>query len=279
MYDVTSTTDLPYAEVDGRPLLVDLYRPATEQPPPVVLYVHGGGFEVGSRTDGADGRLAALAAHGVAVLSVDYRLAPAAHFPAPLHDVKAAVRWLRACADQLDVAGERVGVWGASSGALLAALVGLTPGRADLDGTVGEHLDRSSAVQAVVAWFGVADLLATASRSWLEAEILPFGFEAALLGVGSTADVLHARDAARQASPLTWVSDAAPQFLIAHGDRDRVVPTAQSHTLHDALVRAGARSSLLLVGGAGHEDAAFDTPTNLGLTAGFLRSALRGPEA
>lgn len=276
MYDVTVTNDLTYAEVDGKPLLADLYRPSTQQPPPVVLYVHGGGFEVGSRSDNAKERLTGLAAHGVAVLSIDYRLAPAGQFPAPLHDVKAAVRWVRANAADLDVAGERVGVWGASAGALLASLAGLTAGRTELDGHVGDHLDESSAVQAVVAWFGATDLLTSSSRSWLEAEILPFNFEAALLGVASAEEVRrHAADRAREASPVTWVSADAPPFLIAHGDRDRVVPPAQSHTLHEALVRAGGSSSLLLVGGAGHEDAAFDAPTNLALTAGFLTAALR----
>jgi acetyl esterase/lipase len=222
MYEVTVTADLAYADADGQPLLADLYRPATEQAPPVVLYVHGGGFAVGSRSDGAEGRLAALAAHGVAVLSVDYRLAPAAHFPAQLHDVKAAVRWVRGCAPSLGVDGGQVGVWGASAGALLASLVGLTPGQAGLDGDLGDHLDQSSAVQAVVAWFGVADLLASASRSWLEAQILPFNFEATLLGVGSPAEVTEAADRAREAN----------------------------------------------------EDAAFDAPANLALTAGFLSAAL-----
>jgi len=274
MYDVTVTTDLVYAAVDGQQLLADLYRPATELPP-VVLYAHGGGFEAGSRSDDGKGRLAGLAAHGLAVLSIDYRLAPAAHFPAQLHDVKAAVRWVRARAPRLGIGGEQVGVWGASAGALLASLAGLTPGQAGLDSDLGEHLDQSSAVQAVVAWFGIADLLATASRSWLEAEILPFNFEAALLGVRSAAEVSGAADRARKASPLTWVSADAPPFLIAHGDRDRIVPAAQSRTLHEALVRAGARSSLLLLGGAGHEDATFDAPANLAVTAGFLSAVLR----
>lgn len=278
MYDVTVTEELTYARAEGQPLRADLHRPATTEPPPVVVYVHGGGFEVGSRADGAKERLTALAAHGLAVLSVDYRLAPAARFPAQLHDVKAAVRWIRARGGDLEVDADRVAILGASAGALLASLVGLTAGDADSDGDVGEHLDRSTAVRAVVAWFGVADLLATASRSPLEVAILPFDFEAALLGVESAAEVTgvaEVADRARRASPLTWVSPDAPPFLIAHGDRDRVVPPAQSRMLHDALARAGADSSLLLLGGAGHEDPAFDAPTNLALTAAFLAAALR----
>lgn len=276
MYDVIVTADLTFARVQGQNLRADLHRPATEAPPPAVVYVHGGGFEVGSRTDGAEERVSALARHGLAVLSVDYRLAPASH-PAQLHDVKAAVRWLRGSAADLGVDASRVGIWGASAGAVLAALVGLTAQAPELDGDVGEHLDRSAAVDAVVAWFGASDLLAGAARSRLETAILPFDVEARLLGVASAAEVTSPGvvDRARQASPLSWASHAAPPFLIAHGDRDRIVPIAQSQALHDALVRAGARSSLLLVGGAGHEDQAFDSPQNLALTAGFLAACLR----
>lgn len=275
MYDVTITPDLTYAEADGRPLLADLYRPQTGQTPPVVLYLHGGGFQFGSRSDDAHNRLAALAAHGVAVLSVDYRLAPAAHFPAQLHDVKAAIRWIRASGPSLGVGGERVAAWGASAGAILAALAGLTAGQAAYEGTLGAHLDQPSTVQAVVTWFGAFDLIASAARSGLEAKLLPHEFGAVLLGVGSHAEVLVAAESAREASPLSWVSADAPPFLIAHGDRDRMAPVAQSQTLHDALVRAGAPSSLLLVGGAGHEGREFESAANLALTAGFLKATLR----
>lgn len=277
MHDVAITPDLTYAEAGGQTLLADLYRPATKAAPPVVLYFHGGGFQFGSRSDGADTRLAALAAYGVAVLSVDYRLAPAAHFPAQLHDVKAAIRWVRARGPSLGVNSERVGLWGASAGAVLAALAGLTSGQAAFEGTVGEHPDQSSKVDAVVAWFGVFDLLSSALRSGLEARLLPHEFGATLLGLESSADVLAAADRATQASALTWVSADAPPFLIAHGDRDRMAPLAESHALHDALVRAGAQSSMLLVGGAGHEGSAFESPANLALTAAFLTAALRAP--
>jgi len=275
-YEVSVTTDLAFAEVDGRTLLADLYRPAMEEPPPVVVYVHGGGWAVGSRSDSAQTRLAPLAAHGLAVLSIDYRLVDVAHFPAQLHDVKAAVRWLRTSAQDLDVVAERVGIWGASAGAVLASLVALTAGSTEPGGPADNEYAHSSAVQAVVAWFGLSDLTATTTRSPLEAELVPPGPEAGFLGVGSRAQVTEVRDLARQASPLTWVSAEAPPFLIAHGDRDRMVPLSESQSLHDALVRVGARSSLLVVGGAGHEDPAFDSAATLALTAGFLLGTLRG---
>ncbi|HEX4191046.1 MAG TPA: alpha/beta hydrolase [Marmoricola sp.] len=250
-HEVTVTSGLVYREIDGITLHADLHLPKTDQPPPVAVYVHGGGFQFGARTDDAEQRLSALAAHGLAVLSIDYRPAPDVRFPAPVDDVREAVRWLRSHAADLGIDGERVALWGASAGATLAAL-------AALSGTKAE-------VGAIVAWFGIADLADTASRSWLEQQILPFDFEAVFLG-----DL----DLAREASPLTWVNASAPPFLIAHGDRDRVTPVSQSQILHDALVRAGAESTLLLVGGAGHEDRAFESPAHLALTAGWVLSTL-----
>ena len=267
---VTITRDLRYATVDGQPLLADLYRPQGAGTPPVCLYMHGGGFQFGSRGDDSEQRLAAMAGHGIAVLSIDYRLTPA-KFPDQLHDVKAAVRWLRANAAEHGVAGERIGAWGASAGAILAALAGLTGDRDDLEGAVGDHADRSSRVDAVVTWFGVFDMLSSALRSGLEARLMSHEFSATYLGVGGHADVAGLGEAARAASPLDLVTGSAPPFLIAHGDRDRMAPMAESQALHDRLVRAGAPSSLLLVGGAGHEGAAFEAPANLALTAAFLK--------
>lgn len=267
MYDVIHTPDLIYRDIDGQELRADLHRPSTEHPPPVVLYVHGGGFQFGSRTDDADVRLEALAAHGVAVLSVDYRLAPDHPFPAPLEDLRAAVRWTRENAGRLDVDATRIGVWGASAGGLLASLLALTSG----------DDDDAARVQAVVAWFPLTDLLASASRSALESAIFPYHFEAALLGVATVAEVTSdpaLRDRARQASPLHHVTGDAPPFLIAHGDRDRITPVGQSTALHEALVRAGVPSSLVLVGGAGHEDAAFQAPAHLALTAAWVIATL-----
>jgi acetyl esterase/lipase len=261
--------NLTYAEVRGVPLALDLYRSAAADAP-LVVYLHGGGWRAGSRTDDA-ARLAGLAAFGVTVASVDYRLAPEAVFPAQLHDVKAAVRWLRAQGERLGLPTERIGIWGASAGAYLASLLALTNGDAEFEGTVGGNLDQSSAVQAVVHWFGQADLVAAAARTPVEARLLPFHFEAGLLGVDSVA---ADADRARRIGLLGRVSAAAPPFLIAHGDRDHVVAPSESRALHDALARAGADSRLLLVGGAGHEDPAFDAPATLAMTAAWLRATL-----
>lgn len=279
---VVVRSDLPYRHVDGHQLLADLYIPGTEYPPPVVVYVHGGGFRFGSRADGAATRLSAIAAHGVAVLSVSYRLAPDSSFPEALYDVRAAVRWVRGHADELGVDGSRVAVWGSSAGGLLASLVALTAGSDEFEepqddpGRLAASAG-SSAVQAVVAWFPLTDVEAGASRSALEAAVLPFDFEAALLGVASVAAVAQdpaVAERARRASPVNWASAQAPPFLISHGDRDRITPLSQSRSLHEALVRAGASSTLVVVGGAGHEGSAFESPAHIALTAAWMTATL-----
>jgi acetyl esterase/lipase len=274
---MSSGTDrgLPFATVGTTTLRLDLHR-ARRPDAPVVVYVHGGGWRSGTRADGGSARPTALAALGVTVASVDYRPVPGATFPDQLHDVKGAVRWVRAHGAELGLRTDRLGIWGASAGAYLGSLLALTPGVAEFEGAVGGNREQSSEIQAVVHWFGQADLLASGSRSDTEARLLPFAFEAGLLGVNS---VDRATDRARALSLLTRISSSAPPFLIAHGDRDHVVPPSEGSALHDALSRAGADSSFLLVGGAGHEGAEFDRPATLAVTAAWLTAQLTVPAA
>lgn len=276
MIPVETFPDLAYAEVDGHSLALDVYRPGGNEPAPVVIYLHGGGWQVGDKTDGVKERLEPMAARGVAVVSANYRFVAAATYPAQVHDVKGVVRWLRAHGADYGLATERIGIWGVSAGAYLASMVGLTPGQRALEGSTGGNPSHSSTVQAVVHWFGQSDLLVNARRSWLERQILNPPFEGPLLGVDSVEN--HA-DVARAASPLSWVTANAPPFLVAHGDQDRVTPPSESLALHDALVRAGARSTMVLVGGAGHEGPEFDRPDQLSMTAAFLRTHLEDPSA
>lgn len=270
MTTVTIESGLEFATVGGTTLALDLYR-ALPADAPVVLYVHGGGWRSGDKADAGAERLAPLAAHGVTVASVDYRLVPGAAFPDQLHDLKGAVRWLRAYGPRLGLRRDRLGVWGASAGAYLGSLLALTAGDDQFEGAVGGNLDQSSEVQAVVHWFGQSDLVVSGSRSDLEARLLPFAFEAGLLGVGS---VVEAADRARDLSLLTRVSPQAPPFLIAHGDRDHVVAPSEGEALHHALSRAGADTQFILLGGAGHEGPEFNRPATLAMTAAWLRDKL-----
>ncbi|WP_158613023.1 alpha/beta hydrolase [Nocardiopsis sp. Huas11] len=245
---ITVDTDLVYARRDTGDLLLDLYRPpATERPVPVVLWVHGGGWYAGDRTQ-APNLERRVRATGYAFASVDYRLSDQALFPAPLHDVRAAIRFLRAHAHEYGLDPRAIGVWGGSAGGHLAALAGLTGHIGALADEVDAEGDAS--VQAVVASYPPVDLAvvvaeAQAGRPGADAASSP---EGRLLG-GAPAEAV---DAARYACPLTWVHAGAPPFQLSHGTADRLVSHTQSALLHDALTAAGASSELYLLDGYQH---------------------------
>ncbi|GAA4600821.1 acetyl esterase/lipase [Actinoplanes octamycinicus] len=251
--------DATVAEVPGfRPLTLDLFRPVgSEQPHPLIIWIHGGAWLFGSnKADGpqlapADITSRILAA-GFAVARVTYRLSGEARFPAQLHDVKAAVRWLRRYAAELGLDPSRFGVWGESAGGHLAALIALTgddpdPALAGRNGILGV----SDAVQSAVVWYGPSDLLTMAAQSHPEGvqdHDAPDAPESLL--VGGPVQTLPTEAAA--ASPVTYVSAEAPPILLMHGADDRVVPAGQSEELHDRLAALSAPVALRLIPGADH---------------------------
>ena len=236
--------DLTYATVDGVALQLDLYLPDEyTKPLPLVVWIHGGGWVTGERSPCP---IAKLATRGYAVASVSYRLAQGdAIFPAPLHDCKAAVRWLRASAWRFGCDGERIGVWGASAGGHLAALLGTVQGNPTLEGSEG-ITGVSSRVQCVVALFPATDFVHLEEQRddhWR----INFVAKALLHGPPSANPELAAA-----ASPITHVArDNAPMLLI-HGTADGVIPPAQSSRMHAALEAAGAENRLLLIEGMPH---------------------------
>lgn len=264
MYEVELHENLAFSP--ERKLALDLYLPVGCRRPPVVLYLHGGGFQVGDKSDNAQ-RVRRVSEFGIAVAAVNYSLAPAV-FPTPLIDVKEAIRWLRIEGSGLGVSTDRIGVWGASAGGYLAIMAGLT---GDDDNFQNQQGGAPDSVQAVVTWFAPSDLVANSSRSPLETIVGSPPVEHALLGRSD----LHPRDAdLARASPLGHVHPKAPPFLVVTGDRDKIVAESQGRYLHDALVRVGAESTFSLIGGAGHEDPKFDSPAHLALTAAWLLSHL-----
>ncbi len=167
-----------------------------------------------------------------------------------LHDCKAAVRFLRNHAGLFGVDAERFAAMGDSAGGHLAALVGLTGGRADMEGEVGEKTG-SSAVQAVIDWFGPTELLTMREQALsdgMRGQDDARSPESRLVGGALTEN----REAAIAASPISYVSQSAPPFHIQHGTHDRLVPLGQSLALHQALLAAGAVSTLVVIEGADH---------------------------
>ena len=258
--------DLPYGPEPAQRL--DLYLPAAAvpRPLPVVLFLHGGGWAGGDKRPCP---AVPLAAEGFAVASVNYRLSGTAPFPAPLHDVKGAVRWLRSHAAEHGLDGTRIGVWGISAGAHLAALLGLTPHSADLAGTVGDA-HQPTDVRAVCDWFGPTDLAhfeADARTAAMAPKPQWPLLTAAFLGRDDPAAV------AAVANPVRHVTPAAPPFLIQHGDRDDWVPLGQSRRLADALSAAGVRHTFAVVRDAGHGPG-FDAPAVRATVIDFFRRTL-----
>lgn len=241
--------DLPYVAAGHARQCLDLYLPSQSTGRlPVVVWIHGGAWQSGGK-EACLHEAAWLATKGYAVAGINYRLSQHAPFPAQIEDCKAAVRWLRAHADQYGLDSDRIGAWGVSSGGHLAALLGVTGDVPALEGQDG-HLDQSSRVRGVVVWYGRADLTMASGQhdSNVTAAV------SQLLG----APVDAHRDLAIRASPLYYVSGCAAPFLIIHGDQDRRVPVEQGILLADALKRAGVDVTLQIVRGGGHGDHAFD---------------------
>jgi acetyl esterase/lipase len=248
--------DIPYVPNGHERQRLDLYLPevrtADAKPLPVIVWVHGGAWLGGSK-DGCPAL--PYVRRGYAVASVGYRLSQHAQFPAQVEDCKAAVRWLRAHANEHGLDPQRFGAWGASAGGHLVALLGTAGDVKAWD--VGENSDRSSRVQCVVDWFGPSDFLTTGRQSLPESKLdhdAPDSPEAKLIGGA----VQQNKEKAAKASPVTYVTKDDAPFLIVHGTKDDTVPFGQSEELAKALRGAGVDATLVPVEGAGHGGGGFN---------------------
>jgi len=206
---------------------------------PVIIYIHGGGWLYGDYK-GAENY--PFAARGYFTVNIEHRLSSDAIFPAQIHDCKAAVRWLRANAEKYGIDAERIGVWGASSGGHLAALLGTTSNMSYLEGEGGSE-GFSSRVQAVADWFGPTDFSKMGG-----VHEMPYSPECRLVGGW----LREKAGLVQMANPIAYVTGDAPPFLIIHGEKDQVVPFSQSELLYEALRRAGVEATLIKVENADH---------------------------
>jgi len=243
--------DLPYADTDNPRQKLDLLIPRKAGGPlPLVVFVHGGAWRGGNKSSGVD-RLAKFVAGGdYAGASIAYRLSGEAKWPAQIHDCKAAIRWLKANAAKYRIDPKRIAVWGASAGGHLVAMLGVSGGVEELEGSLGSHRDHDSRVTCVLDWFGPTNFLTMNDQPGSMDHDAPDSPESLLVG----GPIKEHPDRVRHASPLTYVSADDPPFLIAHGTEDRLVPFAQSIELYEALKKAGVTPAPLLARmvGAGH---------------------------
>ena len=239
----TVTQDAVFAEVGDQKLKLDLYVPIGR--PPLVVWIHGGGWRAGSHKNP---KLAKLTEHGFAVASISYRFTDKAIFPAQIHDCKAAIRWLRANEERLGYSADWIAVGGSSAGGHLALLLGTSGGVSELEGEVGNHLEQSSRVQAIIDYYGPSDFVLRGKTQPERAYTNKSG-SYALLG-GRDGKVTPKMETF--ASPATYVSNEDPPLLIFQGTNDRTVLPDQSERIDRLYKDAGLESELILINGAGH---------------------------
>lgn len=217
IFSVIAIVDQVYSEKGGQELRYDLFRPDTNEPLPLVIAIHGGGWISGSKEEYRELGLA-LCRAGLAAAVPSYRLAPLHPFPAAVEDIADFVRFCRAQADEWNIRADRIGVIGNSAGGHLAAMAGL-------------HPDPEARANAVVDVCGIADIRRPREThlpiSWgFLDQFLPYDYE------GNEAIF-------EDASPICRVTPQAPPFLVIHGEEDDVVPVSQSDALVGALKEAG----------------------------------------
>lgn len=242
--EIRKNADLLYANVDGRPLQLDLYRPKNQTNKiPVMIWIHGGAWHNGSK---ARCPIAFMATQNVAVVSVDFRQNTDAPFPAALHDCKGAIRWLRTNAEKYQLDTDHIGIFGVSSGGHLAALLGTTGDEKSLEGNVGGNVNFSSKVQAVCAFYPAIDLNLLVTNQ--TQRVNPKNNVGRFLG----GLVEEKQDAAARANPIRYISKNSAPFFLVHGDEDETVPLQQSRIFYEALRKAGVDVTLEILPGKGH---------------------------
>jgi acetyl esterase/lipase len=287
----TTTSGLTYATyVDNngqtQPLQLDLLVPsgATAPPPPIplVIWIHGGGWSSGSRTPIPNGPVG-LCSRGYAVASIDYRLYPAYAWPTQIQDVKGAVRWLRANAGTYNLDPDRIGVWGASAGGHLAAMLGTTGDldsvtignvTVDLEGTVGGNAGAagvSSRVQAVADWYGATDFLQMRFYPTTVNHDAMTSDESHLVG----GPIQQRPEQVASADPISFITADDPPFLVMHGTVDDLIPFNQSELLVEALRAASVPVTFTPVPGVGHGGSGWETSANYQPVYDFFDAVLK----
>lgn len=262
---VRALLDVPYVTHGHERQKLDLYLP--EKPDnskrPVVVRIHGGAWRHGDKS--GQQSAANYVKQGYIGVAINYRFSQHAPFPAQIEDCKAAIRWLKAHSDEYGIDPERIAVMGGSAGGHLAALLGTTGDNKIFD--VGENLEFSSAVCAVVDMYGPTDLAQALQTPGYDPR---WSAISQLLG----GPIDEKAKLAAQANPITYASENDPPFLILHGDADPLVPLNQSAALHNALTKTGVSSDYHVVKGGVHGGEAFKEQQYKQLVKKFLEEQL-----
>lgn len=234
--------DVPYVTNGHERQKLDLLLPPSEEKLPLLVWVHGGGWEAG---DKAERTFYRFLNQGFAVASINYRFSQHAIYPAQIEDCKAAIRWLRAHAEEFGFDAEKMGAGGASAGGHLVALLAATGHTRMFD--KGEYLEESSRIQAACDFFGPTDFNDYDFQDTIfkDYDNSPLS---KLVG-GSMAQKTALRSLA---SPLCFVTSTHAPIIIIHGNRDNLVPLNQSQRYLGALAQVNVESTLLIIDNQGH---------------------------
>ncbi|SKA90612.1 Acetyl esterase/lipase [Prosthecobacter debontii] len=249
---IEAKLDLPYADTENPRQRLDLYLPKlrkTDKPLPVVVFIHGGGWRNGDKATGANNVGRYVTSGEYAGVSIGYRLTGEARWPAQIHDCKAAIRWIKAHAQEYNLNPEKIGVWGSSAGGHLVSMLGTSGDVKELEGTLGKHLDQNSKVACVANYYGPENFLTMIRQPSQIDRTKGAEYPEALLLGGA---VPEREETAREASPVTHVSAGDAPFFTAHGTEDPLVPFAQGEEVHEALKKAGVPSILQQMTHGGH---------------------------
>jgi len=257
---------------------LDLYLPekAADKPLPLVVHIHGGGWVGGSKFPCP---AVLMVLRGYAVASVEYRFSQKAIFPAQIQDCQAAIRWLRAHAKEYNFDTEHVGVVGGSAGGHLSSLVGTSGGKNAFP-KIGGNEEQSDRVQAVCDIYGPADFSTVVQQAAEDKNVknifqfnTPKDPYSSLIGTK-----LDDKAKADAVSPVHYVSQDNPPFLILHGTHDTLVPYAQSEEFAAVLKEKGVPVWLQKLPGSGHGGPAFGKPAVTELKLNFFDKYLKGAD-
>jgi acetyl esterase/lipase len=263
-----NVNDIIYAEAEGRNLLLDLYMPSSLTPSPfLIVWIHGGAWHSGTKASPPE----SFVKSGYALASVDYRLSTERKFPAQMHDIKAAIRYLRANASKYGYRADKIVVAGSSAGAHLAVLAGVTSNDKEMEGNLGDYTATSSSVQAILDYYGPTNFTSILKQSTSHG-VSVRGPAMALL-LGKPVDIVQ--DLARKASPVFQIDSDDPPLLIFHGDQDIQVPINQSHELVGAYKTQNLKVQLEVVYGAGHSESPYFESKYQSIVSTFLADVLK----
>ena len=260
--------DIPYAEVDGHKLFLNIFLPENHQADdslPLVMYIHGGGWQGGSYESL---RMDWLPEHAYAVASVGYHLTDKKLFPQQIYDVKGALRWLKAHACDYGYDVERIAVAGGSAGGQLATLLAVSSHMPELEGDVGGNLEQSNSVKAVVNYFGPVDLMRRHKFDPLHKSRPSFKY----LGGKGDGDIDW--ELCRLATTVEHITADAPPLITIHGEADNLVFIEQAEIITQKYKDLGLHAELYTEPGAGHGDQVLFDPPHRDSVLAFLHKYL-----